>query len=100
VTGVAITSDDISGGTLEKLKGSPAVALSAAISPDTITDQSVIWSSSDEAIASVSSEGSYLQWRRHGDDQRQIAHRPKQTSPLAGQRHQRFRRRGFAQKRT
>ncbi len=57
VTGVAITSNDISGGTLEKLKGSPNVALSATISPDTITDQSVIWSSSDEAIASVTSEG-------------------------------------------
>jgi hypothetical protein len=57
VTEVTISSSEISGGKLEKQKGSPTVALSAAIVPDTITDQAVIWSSSDESIASVTDEG-------------------------------------------
>ncbi|MFA5235383.1 MAG: Ig-like domain-containing protein [Bacilli bacterium] len=57
VTGVTISSSAISGGTLEKLKGSPAVTLSAEIAPETITDQSIIWSSSDPSVAGVDSDG-------------------------------------------
>jgi hypothetical protein len=57
VTGVDIAASAIQGGTISKLKGSAAVALSASVLPSTIANQNVLWQSADESIASVDSSG-------------------------------------------
>lgn len=57
VTGVQITSDQISGNTLTKLKGSESVQLNGAILPSIVTEQGILWSSADETIANIDSDG-------------------------------------------
>jgi len=57
VTGVSITSSEIVGNTLQKLKNSASVTLTAALAPSTIEDQRILWSSQDESIATVSESG-------------------------------------------
>ncbi|MDP2425823.1 MAG: Ig-like domain-containing protein [Candidatus Izemoplasmatales bacterium] len=56
ITQVSIQSPEIHNATLQKLKSSSAVQLSANVLPNT-SSQEVIWQSSNEAIAQVSSTG-------------------------------------------
>jgi len=57
VTGIFINSPDIVSGKIEKLKGSPSIALTSSITPSEITDKSVLWASSDDTIATISETG-------------------------------------------
>jgi len=57
VTGISINSAEIVSGKIEKLKGSPAVTLTSSITPSEISDKSVIWSSSDETVATITEAG-------------------------------------------
>ncbi|MCX5775655.1 MAG: Ig-like domain-containing protein, partial [Firmicutes bacterium] len=57
VTGVQIISEQIVGNSLTKLKGSESVTLSSAIMPASIANHTILWSSADESIATVDTNG-------------------------------------------
>lgn len=57
VTGIDISSSALEGGTLRRLKGSDAEALTASVLPAEGTDQDVVWSSLDESVATVDASG-------------------------------------------
>ncbi len=57
VTGVTIESSEIIGGKIEKLKNSSPVNLQATIAPSSISDQTILWQSSNENIVTITSMG-------------------------------------------
>jgi len=57
VTAVEIISDQISGDTISALKGSQSIALAGNVLPLSIEEQTILWSSSDDQIASIGDDG-------------------------------------------
>ncbi len=57
VTSVQINSVAISDGKIERLKDSASLSLTATVLPTLITDQTVLWASDDENVATISSVG-------------------------------------------
>lgn len=57
VTQVDISSNELVGTTLQKLKNSPSVTLTANLTPSVIEDKRILWSSLDEDIATISEHG-------------------------------------------
>ncbi|MFA5481151.1 MAG: Ig-like domain-containing protein [Bacilli bacterium] len=58
VTGVEISSSEIVSGTIAKLKGSQNITLTGSVSPSSIENQTLLWSSSNPDIASIDEFGS------------------------------------------
>jgi hypothetical protein len=57
LTDINIHSDLLVDNTIEGLKGRPNITLSASLTPDSITDQRIIWSSSDTNTAPIDENG-------------------------------------------
>lgn len=57
VTGIDISSPALEAGTLSRLKGSDSETLTATVLPEEGTDQEVSWSSLDDSVATVDSNG-------------------------------------------
>ena len=57
VTGVKISGQGVVSGAVSAKKGSDGIDLSAAVSPSSITDKSVYWSSLDDGVARIDENG-------------------------------------------
>lgn len=57
ITGVEVEAAGLANDTIAKLKGSQTVAMSGSVLPATTENQTILWSSSDESIASVTDTG-------------------------------------------